>query len=316
MRLLPEQAMETSKMEGTIFDIRRFSTHDGDGIRTTVFLKGCPLSCVWCQNPEGISTRRRPLYFENRCIHCGTCLKICKNGGFKIENGQIVLNPNVKEDWEQLIYNCPTGAIEMDSKTVSVEEIMQEIRKDKVFYKHGGGMTLSGGEPLLQWQFAREILKQCQREEIHTAIETALYVQTKALESVIPYLNMAFADLKLIDENLHPKYVGVSNELIKKNIEFLLTSRIKDQVIIRTPMIPGITTTKENIQGIAAFIHSIYADVSYEILNYNPLAEAKYHLIGREYCFKENPKLYSKEQMQEFGNWARQAGVKNVIIES
>lgn len=316
MKLLPEQAMEISKMEGTIFDIRRFSTHDGDGIRTTVFLKGCPLSCIWCQNPEGISTRRRPLYFENRCIHCGTCVKTCKNGGFKIENGQIVLNPNVKEDWEQLIYNCPTGAIEMDSRTASVEEIMQEIRKDKVFYHYGGGVTLSGGEPLLQWQFAREILKQCQREGIHTAIETALYVQTKALESVIPYLNMAFLDLKLMDDEEHKKYVGVSNEQIKKNIEILLKSEIRNQVVVRTPMIPGITTTRENIQGIAAFISSVYSNVSYEILNYNPLAEAKYHLVDMEYCFKENPRMYSKEQMQKFGDWARQAGVKNVIIES
>lgn len=303
-------------MKGNIFDIRRFSTHDGDGIRTTVFLKGCPLSCVWCQNPEGISTRRRPLYFENRCIHCETCIRVCQNGGFRMENGQIMLNPNAKEDWEQLIYNCPTGAIEMDSKTASVEEIMREICKDKVFYKHGGGMTLSGGEPLLQWRFSREILKQCQTEKIHTAIETALFVQTEVVEAVMPYLNMAFADLKLIDNEEHKKYVGVSNELIKKNIEFLLTSGIKAQVIIRTPMIPGITATKENIQGIAAFISSIYADVSYEILNYNPLAEAKYHLVGKEYCFEKNPKLYSKEQMQEFGDWAKQAGVKNVIMES
>lgn len=303
-------------MEGNIFDIRRFSTHDGDGIRTTVFLKGCPLSCVWCQNPEGISLKRRPLYFENRCIHCGTCAKICQNGGFQIKDGKIILNPNAREDWEQLIYNCPTGAIEMDSRTTNVEEIMTEIRKDKVFYDHGGGVTLSGGEPLLQWQFAREILKQCHQEKIHTAIETALYVRSKALRAVIPYLSMAFADLKLIDDEEHKKYVGVSNELIKKNIEILLTSERKDQVIIRTPMIPGITTKRENIQGIAAFISSIYSDVSYEILNYNPLAEAKYHLVDMEYCFEENPKLYSKEQMQQFGDWARQAGVKNVIIES
>ncbi|MDO4942644.1 MAG: glycyl-radical enzyme activating protein [Lachnospiraceae bacterium] len=303
-------------MEGNIFDIRRFSTHDGDGIRTTVFLKGCPLSCVWCQNPEGISIRRRPLYFENRCIHCETCVHTCRNGGFRAEDGAIVLNPNVEEDWEKLIYHCPTGAIEMDSKTASVEEIMEEIRKDQVFYKHGGGVTLSGGEPLLQWEFAREILKQCRKEKIHTAIETALFVQTEALEAVIPYLSMAFSDLKLIDDQAHRKYVGVSNKLIKKNIEILLKSEVKDQVIIRTPMIPGITTTKENIQGIAAFISAIYPEVSYEILNYNPLAEAKYHLVDMKYCFDENPKLYSKEQMQEFGHWARQAGVKNVIIES
>lgn len=316
MKLLQEQAMEISKMEGNIFDIRRFSTHDGDGIRTTVFLKGCPLSCVWCQNPEGISVKRRPLYFENRCIHCGTCAANCKDGGFRLENNQIILNPNAKEDWGQLIYSCPTGAIEMDSRTNNVEEIMTEIRRDKIFYNHGGGVTLSGGEPLLQWEFAREILRQCQEEGIHTAIETSLFAKSEIVEAIIPYLNMAFSDLKLIDDKEHKKYVGVSNELIKKNIEILLTSEIRNRVIIRTPMIPGITTSKENIQGIATFISSVYEEVSYEILNYNPLAEAKYHLVDMEYCFKENPKLYPKEQMQQFGQWAREAGVKNVIIES
>lgn len=316
MKLLREQVMEIFKMEGNIFDIRRFSTHDGDGIRTTVFLKGCPLSCVWCQNPEGISVKRRPLYFENRCIHCGTCVANCKDGGLQMKNNQIVLDINAREDWEQLIYHCPAGAIEMDSKTCSVEEVMTEIRRDKVFYNHGGGVTLSGGEPLLQWEFAREILKQCQKEGIHTAIETAVFVKSEAVKAVIPYLNMAFSDLKLIDDEQHKKYVGVSNELIKNNIEILLTSKIRERVVIRTPMIPGITTSKENIQGIAAFISSIYREVSYEILNYNPLAQAKYHLVDMKYCFEENPKLYSKEQMEQFGQWAREAGVKNIIIQS
>ncbi|MGN0466471.1 MAG: glycyl-radical enzyme activating protein [Lachnospiraceae bacterium] len=303
-------------MKGNIFDIRRFSTHDGDGIRTTVFLKGCPLSCVWCQNPEGISVKRRPLYFKNRCIQCGTCAANCEDGGLTLEKNKIILNPSASEDWEKLIYHCPTGAIEMDSRESSVEEIMREIRRDKVFYNHGGGVTLSGGEPLLQWEFAREILRQCQEEGIHTAIETALFVKSEALETVIPYLNMAFADLKLIDDEKHKKYVGTSNELIKKNIEILLRSGIRERVIIRTPMIPEFTASKENIQGIAAFISSIYEEVSYEILNYNPLAEAKYHLVDKKYCFEENPKLYSKEQMQQFGQWAIEAGIKNVMIES
>lgn len=153
-------------------------------------------------------------------------------------------------------------------------------------------------------------------EDIHTAIETSLYAKPEVVKELIPYLSMAFSDLKLIDEEAHKKYVGVSNEIIKKNMEILLSSEIREHVIIRTPMIPGITTSKENIQGIAEFISNIYSDVSYEILNYNPLAEAKYHLVDKEYCFKENPKMYSKEQMQQFGQWAKEAGVKNIIIES
>lgn len=161
-------------MKGQVFDIRRFSTHDGDGIRTTVFLKGCPLSCVWCQNPEGISAKKRPLYFENRCIHCGTCVKKSRAEGVKIENGKIHLNPKVAEDWAEIIDWCPAGAIEMDSREMTVNEVMEEVRKDEVFYRHGGGVTLSGGEPLFQWKFALELLKQCKKEGIHTAIELSL----------------------------------------------------------------------------------------------------------------------------------------------
>lgn len=316
MKSLREQAMEIFNMEGNVFDIRHFSIHDGDGIRTTVFLKGCPLSCVWCHNPEGISIKRRALHFKKSCIGCGTCVALCENGGMRFEDGTIILEHTAKEDWEKLIYACPTGAIAMDSKVRSVEEVMAEILKDKIFYQHGGGMTLSGGEPLVQWQFACEILKKCQEEGIHTAIETALYVKKEVVEAVFPHLDMIFADLKIMDDEKHRTYIGVSNERIKGNIKLLLTSDKKESVIIRTPMIPGMTSTKENIQAIASYISEIYPEVSYEILNYNPLAESKYPLIGKEYCFEENPKMYTKEEMQTFGDWARQAGVKNIIIES
>ena len=303
-------------MKGQVFDIRRFSTHDGDGIRTTVFLKGCPLSCVWCQNPEGISVKKRPLYFENRCIHCGTCVKKSRAEGVKIENGKIHLNPKVAEDWAEIIDWCPAGAIEMDSREMTVNEVMEEVRKDEVFYRHGGGVTLSGGEPLFQWKFALELLKQCKKEGIHTAIETSLYARQEILEEILPYLDRIFADFKLENEDLHKKYTGVSNERIRRNLKFLLESEKKDAVIIRTPMIPGMTATKENIEAVGRWISGIYPEVSYEILNYNPLAESKYHLIDQEYCFKDNPKLYTKEQMAEFRSWAEQGGVKHVIIES
>lgn len=302
-------------MKGTIFDIRRFSTHDGDGIRTTVFFKGCPLSCVWCQNPEGISLRRCPLYFENRCIHCKMCAAESVNGGMKCRGDTMLMNIDASEDWEYLGELCPSGAIVMDSREYSVKEVMEEIRKDMVFYRHGGGVTLSGGEPLLQWEFALEILEQCKKEGIHTAIETSLYAEQEVLEKLLPYLDLIFADFKIMDGERHIKYVGVPNPKIKENIRYLLESEKKDQVIIRTPMIPGLTAYRDNITKIAGYISRIYPDVSYEILNYNPLAEAKYHLIGKEFCFAENPEMYSKSQMREFESWARQGGVSNTIME-
>lgn len=302
-------------MKGTIFDIRRFSTHDGGGIRTTVFFKGCPLSCVWCQNPEGISLRRRPLHFENRCIHCKMCAAESVNGGMKCLGDTMLMDINAPENWEHLTELCPSGAIVMDSREYSVEEVMDEIRKDTVFYRHDGGATLSGGEPLLQWEFALEILKQCKKEGIHTAIETSLYAEQEVLEKLLPYLDLVFADFKTADEEKHKKYVGVPNRRIKENIKYLLESEKKDKVIIRTPMIPGLTAYRDNILEIAGYISGIDPDVSYEILNYNPLAEAKYHLIGKEFCFAENPKMYTKSQMREFESWARQGGVSNVIME-
>lgn len=303
-------------MKGTIFDIRRFSTHDGAGIRTTVFLKGCPLNCIWCQNPEGISAKRRPIYFKNPCIKCGICVKLAKNKGVVFENGNIKLNIDKDENWEKIIDACPSGALMMDSQIKTVEEIIQEVMRDKVFFKHGGGVTLSGGEPLAQGKFAIELLKELKKLNVNTAIETALNVDNEVLKEALDYLDIIYADLKIFNDEEHKKYVGVSNEKIKNNIKFLLQSENKEKVIIRTPMIPEYTTSEKNISEISRYISDIYGDVSYELLNYNPLAGGKYSLVDKEYCFKENHPLYSKEEMKAFGNIAKNNGIKNLIIES
>lgn len=303
-------------MKGTIFDIRRFSTHDGAGIRTTIFLKGCPLNCVWCQNPEGISMKRRPIHFKNRCIKCGICVNLSQNGGVVFENGNIKLNIDRDENWDEIIDACPSGALMMDSQIQTVDEIIKEVMRDQVFFKHGGGVTLSGGEPLAQSKFAIELLKELKKLNVNTAIETALNVNIEVIKEALPYLDIIYADLKIFDEEDHKKYVGASNERIKENIKFLLQSKKKQNVIVHTPMIPGYTTEEKNIAEISRYISNIYKDVSYEILNYNPLAEAKYPLVDKEFCFKENHKLYTKEEMKQFGNIAKNNGVKNLIIES
>lgn len=303
-------------MNGVIFDIKRFSTHDGKGIRTTIFLKGCSLNCVWCQNPEGILLKRRPIYFENKCIRCGSCIKKAKNHGVTLKNNIIKLNIKESENWKEIIDSCPTEAIVMDSKIFSVDDVVKEVMKDEVFFKHGGGVTLSGGEPFIQSEFAIELLKRFKNLKINTAIETALNIDKDILKEAIKYLDIIYADFKIFNREDHKKYTGSSNEKIKDNIEFLLKSYKKENVIIRTPMIPGMTTSKDNIKNISKFISDIYSDVAYEILNYNPLAQGKYSLVDRDYCFKENPKLYSKEQMQYFGSIAKDNGIKNLIIES
>lgn len=317
MRLLREQAMGTFdvKTTGMVFDIRRFSTHDGDGIRTTIFLKGCSLACVWCQNPEGIRTLRRPLHFKNKCIQCEICCNMARQGGMKHINGQIKIDAGATEDWDVLIDACPAGALAWDSQQMSVAEVVDEVMKDEVFFKHGGGVTISGGEPLMQPAFVLSLLKAFKQKGIHTAIETALHIPREVLQPVLPYLDLIYADMKLFDREQHLQYIGKPNERIKENIAYLLNSAKKDAVIIRTPMIPGITTSEENIAKISRFISDIYPDVSYEILNYNPLAEAKYHLVDMTYCFIENPKLYSSEAMAEFIKIAQNHGVHNIMTE-
>ncbi|WP_302626118.1 glycyl-radical enzyme activating protein [uncultured Eubacterium sp.] len=302
-------------MKGYVFDFKRFSTHDGHGIRTTIFLKGCTLKCVWCQNPEGISITQRPLYFPNKCIHCNTCVHLSENGGVREIDGKIKLDVSKKEDWHNIIDNCPSAALTMDSKEMTVQEVVEEACKDAPFFKYGGGVTLSGGEPLFQHEFAIEILKGLKERGITTTIETASHIPFRIYQEAMKYVDYVFADLKIIDSEMHKKYTGVDNELIRHNLEWLLTSKKAENVIIRTPLIPDMTATKENIAGIAQFISDLYPEIKYEILNYNPLAQAKYDMVDRKYCFENNPPLYSDEQMRAFGKIATDNGVKNLILE-
>lgn len=302
-------------MKGYVFDFKRFSTHDGEGIRTTIFLKGCTLNCVWCQNPEGISIKQRPLYFPNKCIHCKTCVHLSRNGGVTDNNGEIKLDVSKEEDWKYITENCPSVALTMDSREMTVEEVLEEACKDAPFFKYGGGVTLSGGEPLFQHEFAIEILKGLKERGITTTIETASHIPMRIYQEAMKYTDYVFADLKIIDSEKHKKYTGVDNELIKQNITWLLSSKKAANVTIRTPLIPGMTTDEENIAGIARFITEIYPEVKYEILNYNPLAQAKYDMVDKEFCFEKNPPLYNDEQMWNFGKIATKNGVKNLLLE-
>lgn len=302
-------------MKGYVFDFKRFSTHDGHGIRTTVFLKGCTLNCVWCQNPEGISIKQRPLYFPNKCIHCNTCVHKAKYGGVYAKDNDIKLDISKQENWHEIIDNCPSGALAMDSREMTAEEVVNEACKDAPFFKYGGGVTLSGGEPLFQHEFAIEILKGLKDRGITTTIETASHIPYDIYKEAMKYIDYVYADFKIIDSDEHKKYTGVNNDLIKKNLTWLLESNKAEDVIIRTPLIPGMTTEKENIAGIAKFISGIYPETKYEILNYNPLAQAKYDMVDKEFCFEKNPPLYSDDQMKEFGRIATDNGVKNLILE-
>jgi len=305
-----------ASLTGRIFDIRRFSTHDGEGIRTTIFLKGCPLKCVWCQNPEGISLEEQLIHFENKCINCDLCIKNCSNKSVIRENNKIcVVQDKCTDEQNKIVTDiCPTGALTMNSKNYTLDEVIEIALKDKAFFKYGGGVTLSGGEPLYQKKFVVLLLKMLKEAGINTAIETSLFVPTEYIIEALPYLDTIFADLKVFDNDKHKIFTGVGNELIKKNIKFILESNKKDNVIIRTPLIPQFTANKSNIHDISGYISSIYSKVRYELLNYNPLAKSKYNLINNlDYCFEENPKMYTETQMEEFYDIAYSAGIRNLV---
>ncbi|SHJ94359.1 glycyl-radical enzyme activating protein [Propionispora hippei] len=318
MKLLPEQVMETydiKKIKGNLFDIRRFSTHDGAGIRTTLFLKGCPLRCVWCHNPEGLSLKPRLMYLKNQCIHCGTCTQVCKGNSITLKGGRLHIDRTATDEWEAPIDACPAACLTMDCKSYTVEELVEVGLKDAAFFRHGGGITLSGGEPLLQEDFAIALLKAFHEAGVHTAIETSLYADQRVVEKALRYLDTIYADFKVFDSQKHKELTKVTNDKIKDNIRFLLMSNKRDQVIIRTPLIPTMTAGKENVFSIAKFIANIYPEVKYELLNYNPLAQAKYSLMEMEYCFAENPRMHTENKMNEFREVAKSAGIKNFSME-
>ncbi len=302
-------------MTGSIFDIKRFSTHDGEGIRTTIFLKGCSLGCVWCQNPEGIDQAMKVVFFESRCIRCQECVRADRNNVVEwVNQTPVFIRTEETHLYKDIIDRCPSGAIRYDSRRYTVEEIMEVIRKDIPFYRENGGVTFSGGEPLMQWKFIDETVRSCQSEGIRTAIETTLNIAYLQIEHLLNNIDSIYVDLKLMDEEMHKKHTGVSNRLILDNIKRLLTSGIRHKVIIRTPLIPDFTATESNIRAIARFLVDSDPNVRYELLNYNPLASAKYPLIGKEYCFNGPVDPYGEEEIiGRFGRFAREEGVKNMI---
>lgn len=298
-----------------VFDIKRFAIHDGRGLRTTVFFKGCPLRCKWCQNPEGLHAKKQVIYLANQCIHCRICEKTALPGQLRYENNRPYIMKNYQGNYDHIIDACPSGALRYDSEKYTVEELVEIIEQDQVFYRDGGGVTFSGGEPLLQGEFLLALVKACHDRGISTAIESSLYGSWALIVKIVPYLDIIYADLKIFDDHLHLKYTGKSNSMIKKHICMLLESEYRDKVIIRTPLIPGMSATDDNIREIAEFLFAADKNVKYELLNYNPLAKAKYELYDETYGVDTSVKMYNETEMNHFYNIVRQSGIKNIIIE-
>ena len=242
-------------------------------------------------------------------------MEFSKKNQIKYENNRPYFNLQYEGTFDNLVKACPGNAIRYDSEAYDIKQLMEKIKEDRVFFRDDGGVTFSGGEPLMQGEFLYEILKACQEEKIHTAIETTMYGSLELIKKIFPYLDLIYIDLKVFDEKRHMELTNVSSKMIKQHIEYILESEYRNKVIIRTPLIPTMTATDHNIKSIANFLVNIYPEVKYELLNYNPLAFAKYELVDLEYEVDKQLKMFDKEQMEHFHQLVYQTGLKNLIIE-
>lgn len=276
---------------GFVFNIQRYSLHDGPGIRTLVFLKGCPLRCRWCSNPESQRLEPELAYNEDKCIgtgECTHCKDVCPGGAVREnDKGLVGLDRALCQECFQCADSCPSHALSVFGKFMTVDEVLQAVEADGVFYgRSGGGMTLSGGEPLAQADFACELLKEAKRRRINTSIETCGFVEWKDLERVCGYLNSILFDIKSMDPVKHKEFTGVSNERVLGNFQRLCERFPNLPKRVRTPVIPGFNDTEEDIEAIVDFIRD-KPNVEYELLAYHRLGQPKYQYLGRQYTLVE-----------------------------
>ncbi len=292
--------------DGIIFNLQRFSLHDGPGIRTTVFMKGCPLHCWWCHNPESIDPYPQLLFAPWKCIGCRSCLPGCPEGAISIPEDKPVIDPVRCRRCFSCAERCPTEALEKAGRQVTVDELFAELSRDRVFFEEsGGGVTFSGGEPLLQVEFLARIMELLKGENIHTVIDTSGQAAWKSVEKVLPWTDLFLYDIKILDTEKSRKYTGVSGELIRNNLERLLAAGANLRV--RIPVIPSINDTPENIAAIGRLL-SFCGNPQVELLSYHSLGESKAERLGKEYRLPDL-KAPSKDKMMEIAAGLKKYGL-------
>ena len=286
--------MEYKQITGTVFNIQRYSIDDGPGVRTTVFVKGCPLSCKWCSNPESQSFEPQLSYRYTSCKHCGKCIDKCPNGALAMGTDGLDIDRTKCKLCGNCVKKCLFEALSISGKVMTAEEAFKVVNRDKDYYGNEGGCTCSGGEILAQADFVSAVFRICRENGIHTNADTSGFGSREALKKIMEYADMFYYDLKLLDSGFHKKYTGVGNEVILDNMRYVAESGIP--VVIRAPLIPGINASEDDIHNLAKTVLEYAPNSLVSMLSYHEYGKNKYRMIGKEYPMPETPTMTEEEK--------------------
>jgi len=284
-------------MTGRIFDIQRFSIHDGPGIRTTVFLKGCPLKCLWCQNPETLSGRPELMFTRRLCAMCRLCERVCERHAHEFKDSVHRVRYERCAQCGKCVAACPAEALGIVGSEMSVEEVVDVVRKDKDFYERsGGGLTVSGGEALMQADFALSVLQVCAREGIHTALDTSGYAPPEVFAPFLDAVNLFLFDVKAIDEERHKRFAGVGNVWILRNLESVISRGAP--IIVRVPLVPGVNDDAKELRRLAETVAALSPMPPVQLLPHHDYGRHKYEALGMAYRMPRKARRPAPESIE------------------